>query len=308
MKYATRINSFISQGLNVIETIEQLSQIKGITHVDLNYPEHFTEFSFEEIQNALTKNGIRLNSIALRFREEFQNGEYANADEAINKKAIALTKEGIDICRRLGGELITIWLGYDGFDYPFQQNYERAWDKIVEAFEEICVYADDIKVSIEYKPYQPRVFSMVSSFGDTMLIVQEAGKKNLGMTLDFCHMIMKGENPASVLALTSRYDKLYGIHLNDGNKLNDDGLMVGTINFAQTVEFIYYLKKAKYDGVIYFDTFPVREKAKEETEMNIEMVNKIEQLIDNVGLKSIQDVIDSSNSLNAQKLLLSFLK
>ena len=52
------------------------------------------------------------------------------------------------------------------------------------------------------------------------------------------------------------------------------------MNFRKTVEVMYYLKKYDFQGVIYFDTFPKREKAVEECEANIKMCRRIEQLID----------------------------
>lgn len=309
MKYATRINSFFRNDKNdLIEILSEIAQVDGITHVDLNYPEHFNSNSVDEISSALKKNDLKLNGIAPRFRDEFINGEFTNSNVEISKKAIAICKESIDVCRSLGGETVTIWLGFDGYDYPFQLNYSESWNKIVQAFQEICEYGSDLKISIEYKPYQPRVFSLISTFGDTMMLLNEVNRSNLGVTLDFCHMIMKGENPAFGLCLASEKNKLYGIHLNDGNKLNDDGLMVGTINLPQTFEFLYYLKKSNYDDAIYFDTFPVRENQVLECEANIEMVNKISKSIDELGIEEIQKTIDAKDAISVQKLLLKFIK
>ena len=41
-----------------------------------------------------------------------------------------------------------------------------------------------IKISIEYKPFQPRAFSMISSIGTTLLMVSETEEENIGVTLD----------------------------------------------------------------------------------------------------------------------------
>lgn len=85
-------------------------------------------------------------------------------------------------------------------------------------------------------------------------------------------MLMKHENPAYGASILGHQDKLYGIHLNDGYGLNDDGLMIGTSNLIKTIEFIYYSKLYNYDQAYYFDTFPVIEDPVEECRANINMI------------------------------------
>ena len=309
MNFAARINSFYrDENSSLVNVINEIASVKGITHVDLNYPEHFSGNTNAEIKRVFQKNSIKLNSIALRFRNEFINGEFSNHNMAVSQKAIDLCKQAIDCCKELGGETITIWLGYDGCDYSFQANYSKAWEKVARALREICEYGADLKVSIEYKPFQPRVYSLLPSWGTTMMMINEIGCKNLGVTLDFCHMLMAGENPAYGLCMLAERKKLYGIHLNDGNKLNDDGLIIGSINFLQTLEFVYYLKKYDYAGIVYFDTFPMREDPKLECGANIAMYNKIDQLIENIGMDNIQTIIDKNDGLAIQEILLGCLK
>ncbi|WP_410512700.1 sugar phosphate isomerase/epimerase family protein [Paenibacillus sp. BR2-3] len=306
MKFATRLNSF--KGMSIVDTFDQIGKVSGLTHVDLNYPEHFQTNSVEEIKAGLERNSLKLNAIAPRFRGQFINGELGNADPEISRKAIELCKQSIDVCRELGGNNIIVWLGYEGFDYSFQINYSKVWKQVTEAFAEICEYGSDLKISIEYKPFQPRAYSFISSYGDTLLMVNDVGASNLGVTLDFCHMLMKAENPSYGLSLVAERNKLYGVHLNDGNKLNDDGLMVGSVNFMQSLEFIFYLKKYNYNGVIYFDTFPERENPLDELKANIAMYRKIDALIDQMGLPKLQSIVDSNDAIAAQEIMFACLK
>ncbi|WP_313999454.1 sugar phosphate isomerase/epimerase family protein [uncultured Paenibacillus sp.] len=306
MKFATRLNSFNNS--SIVETLDQIAVVSGLTHVDLNFPEHFQSHSVEEIKAALARNNLQLNAIAPRFRSQFINGEFGNSDSGIARKAIELCKQSIHVCRELGGSHIIIWLGYEGFDYAFQINYAKVWKQVVDAFREICAYGDELKISIEYKPFQPRAYSFISSYGDTLLMVGDVGAPNLGVTLDFCHMLMKAENPSYGLSLVAERGKLYGVHLNDGNKLNDDGLIVGSVNFAQSLEFIFYLKKYGYNGVVYFDTFPEREQPLEELRANIAMYEKLDSLIEQLGLDRIQSIIDRNDAIAAQEIMFACLK
>ncbi|RAM12037.1 sugar phosphate isomerase/epimerase, partial [Listeria ivanovii] len=178
---------------------------------------------------------------------------------------------------------------------------------IRNAFIEIADYAPDLKISIEYKPFQPRAYAFIDSMGLTGMMLNEINRDNVGVTLDYCHMLMKHENPAFGAEIFGSRGKLYGVHLNDGYGLNDDGLMIGSATPFKTLEFLYYVKKYNYDGVIYFDTFPIIEDAAKECEQNIQMITRLNVIIDNLGLVYIQKIIDENDAIEANKLMLEFL-
>ena len=259
MKFAGRMNSFMFKGnYDLFQTIDAYRNLPGITHLEFNYPEHLKGYDLKELRQHMGSLGV--NGVALRFRgNEFMEGEFAGTDSAVSRQSVRLCKEAADACQALGGQVITIWLGFDGFDYPFQVDYEKNWNIIVRSFQEIADYAGEkgIKVSIEYKPCEPRAFSMIDGIGLTLQMIDEVDRPNIGVTLDFCHMLMKRENPAYSLALAARKNKLYGLHMNDGYGELDNGLIFASVSLPQALEFVYYLKKYKYDGVVFFDSFPI---------------------------------------------------
>ncbi len=307
MKFATRINSFIEDG-DTVAALHRISKTRGIDYVDLNYPEHFNMVSPEEMKPLLDGLGLTLNSVAMRFRRDFVHGEYSNRDESTRREAIELTKRGIDAAALGGSDLVTVWLGYDGFDYTFQKDYAKDLGRIVEAFQELADYRPDVRISIEYKPYEERVHSVIRSVGQTLHILRLIDRPNVGATLDFAHMLMAGDAPGFGAALLLEEGKLWGVHLNDGNNDHDDGLMIGSIHPFETLEFLYYLRRYGYDDVIYFDTFPIRENAQDEAEMNRATVELLMAKIDAVGVDHITSVIakaDGIASQNLRNLLLS---
>lgn len=308
MKLATRINSFLRiKDYDLEKTFQDFKKL-GLGYVDLNYPEHISNYEPEIMKGLLKANDLKLNGVALRFRSEFINGELGNSDSKIADAALQLCKDAADYCRVVGGKVVTIWLGFDGFDYSFQINYKKVWDQLVKAYQTICDYAPDLQISIEYKPYEERGYAFIDSMGITGMMLNDVNRDNLGVTLDYCHMLMKHENPAFATDIFGSQGKLYGIHLNDGNGVMDDGLMIGTSTPFKTLEMLYYVKKYSYQGVIYFDTFPVIEGASEECQRNIEMINYMDQLIDKIGLDNIQKIIDENDAIAASKLMLRFFK
>lgn len=306
MKYATRVNSFLRTDKDLKNALYEIGQIDGVDYIDLNYPEHFQEYTADEVKEMLAANGLKCNGINLRFRDKFLNGEFGNKDIEISEDAVQLCREAADVCKALEGDQMIIWLGFDGFDYSFQIDYVKVWSQVADSFRKVCDYTD-LPVSIEYKPYEERVHCLIDSFGTAMLMVEDISRDNLGVTLDFCHMLMKKENPAFAVSWLLERNKLFNMHMNDGEGSTDDGLMVGTVNLWKTIEVFYYLMKYDFQGAIYFDTFPKREGAVEECTANIRMCHKIEKIIENYGIEKIGQIIEKNNAVSVSDMLVSML-
>src|SRR6202021_1937728 len=114
-----------------------------------------------------------------------------------------------------------------------------------QGFPEVALPDPDCLVSIEYKPNEPRSYSLMPDCATTLLALKEVGLSNVGVTLDFAHVLYADEQPAFAAALISRYSRLLGMHLNDGYSKRDDGLMVGAVHSVQTIEL---LRQVKADG------------------------------------------------------------
>jgi len=237
MKYATRLNSFVTKDTDVEAALRKIAETKCVDYVDLNYPEHFT-MPVPQLGALLDELGLKLNSVAMRFRGPYIHGEYTNRDSGVRRDAIELTKQGIDATAELGCDLVTIWLGFDGYDYPFQKDYRQGLDLAIEAFDELAQHRPDVRLSIEYKPYEERARAMISHTGTVLHVLDRVGKDNVGATLDFCHMLMAGDQPAFGASLLLSQDKLWGVHLNDGYGRFDDGLMVASVHPWETAEFL----------------------------------------------------------------------
>ncbi len=262
-RYAARLNAFKSSGqVNVTKGLEMLlanaARVGGLDATDLNYPDHFQEDAPVKIGEMLSACSLELNGIAMRYGgwREFRPGGFTNPDASLRRKAVDLTKHAADLLAELNGSVLTLWMGQDGFDYSFQADYGQLWEWTIEALEEVCDHNPQLDVSIEYKPNEPRAHSLMPDVSTTLLALKEVNRSNLGVTLDFAHLLYAGEMPAHSAMLVDRYSRLLGVHLNDGYGKRDDGLMVGSVHPIQTVELFVALARVGYGGVIYFDTFP----------------------------------------------------
>lgn len=300
-KYATRLNSFASKAHEFwpdlsgkptpMQMAERAATVSGLTDLDLNFPDH-TEADVVAQTRRLADLGLGVNGLAMRYytNPNFKLGAFTHPDAAVRREAIDLTKRGIDAARATGSDLMTIWLGQDGFDYSFQADYDRMWSDEVEAIREVADHDPDCQISIEYKPNEPRSFSLLPDMATTLLAIKEAGSPNLGVTLDFAHVLYADEVPAFAAAMISRHSKLLGVHLNDGYGKRDDGLMVGSVNTKATLELLWQIRKDGYQGAIYFDTFP--------DASGLDPVRECEANIATVeGLLRVADRLDADNRL-----------
>ena len=147
-------------------------------------------------------------------------------------------------------------MGQDGWDYSFQGDYAAMWDNTIAALDAVAKHNPDIDIAIEYEPNEPRAFALMPDVATTLQAIKEIGAANMGVTLDFAHVLYADEMPAHTAALISRHSKLLGVHLNDGYGKWDNGLMVGSVHPIQTIELLVELIRMDYDSAIYFDTFP----------------------------------------------------
>ena len=267
LRFATRLNSFGSKPdaywpkghgkPTPLQLAQRAATAQGLTDVDLNYPDHLGADP-RAVGEAIRGLGLAVNGLAMRYYSNpaFKIGAFTNPDPAVRREAIDLTKRGIDATRAAGSDLMTLWLGQDGFDYAFQADYAKLWADEIDGIREVALHDPECRISIEYKPNEPRSYSLMPDCATTLLALKEVGLPNLGVTLDFAHVLYADEQPAFAAALISRHSRLLGVHLNDGYAKRDDGLMVGAVHSIQTIELLRQIYADGFDGPIYFDTFP----------------------------------------------------
>ena len=303
VRFATRLNSFASrpdafwpkgQGKpSPLQMAERAASAQGLTDVDLNFPDHLGPDP-RATGNAIRDLGLTVNGLAMRYYSNpaFKIGAFTNPDPAVRREAIDLTKRGIDAGREAGCSLMTLWLGQDGFDYAFQADYAKLWADEIDGIREVALHDPECLVSIEYKPNEPRSYSLMPDCATTLLALKEIELPNLGVTLDFAHVLYADEQPAFAAALIARHSRILGLHLNDGYAKRDDGLMVGAVHSIQTIELLRQVRKDGFRGPIYFDTFPdlTGLDPVQECEANIATVK---------AMLGIVDTLDGSNELSA---------
>jgi xylose isomerase len=306
-RFATRLNSFRtppSGRTSVSDALRAVAAVPGISAIELNYPQHVVAEDEATILALAADSGLSVTALNLRFdAADFAAGAFTHPLETHRTRAIDLCRSAVDLAASNGIDHVILWMGPDGFDYPFQVDYGQLWMREIDGFQLVADHNPKIRISVEYKPSDPRRTSLVRSMADSLLAVRDVDRANFGVTIDFCHALMAGEQPAASAALALRGGNLFGVHLNDGYGPSDDGLMVGSVHLWHTLELLWELRRYQFEGTIYFDTFPERIDPAAECAANIKQVMRLEKLLDRLEPAEIRELQDRQDALQVTRLL-----
>ena len=99
--------------------VRRQSNVKGLTCVDFNYPQHFGSYwTPAEAREALDDVGLKAGAVCLRYPSpKFARGAMNHPNIETRKEAIRLTKEAADVATVLGCNEVVIWSAFDGCKY-----------------------------------------------------------------------------------------------------------------------------------------------------------------------------------------------
>ena len=110
--------------------LEIISKIKDITGIFTSYPPKFLPQDPEKLLKKLADYGLEVSnviSIPLWDNKTWKHGAYSTSEIDVRNKAISLFKECIDFAKVVKAHSVLLWPAHDGFDYPFQANYYKAY-------------------------------------------------------------------------------------------------------------------------------------------------------------------------------------
>jgi len=299
---------FLSSGYRPMQSLEEqikiVSKIPKVESIDIHTSD-LEGFAIKDVAKMAKDNGLIVNAVNANIFGDpiYKYGAFTNTDENIKRKAIELSKKSIDIARELEASVSSLWPGQDGFDYYFQNDYYYQWDNTISALEEICRYAPDIKIGYEYKPKEPRMFSLINNAGKAVYLTKEVNASNFGITLDYGHALFAHENAAESLCLINRAGKLFNVHFNDAYGTWDDDLIAGSVNIWSNLEFFWYLKQTEYKGYITLDMFPFREDPFEACSLAVRMIQTLEEIVNTLDSLAIREFQRKNDAVGVLELL-----
>jgi xylose isomerase len=287
--------------------IELAGTVKDLKGIELVGTWHVNDDNLKEVKSTLDRVGLEVCMMVpdLWASQKFGSGGFTSRDKKIRQEAVKEVKKSIDWAKELGCDKIDLWFGQDGYDYPFQGNFNEAWQQLVELTRECADYRSDIKVCIEYKIKEPRTHIFINTIGKTLLLIDEINRDNVGVLIDVGHALAAGENVAESIALCSQEgkNKLFYMHFNDNYRSWDDDMMVGSVHIIETLEILYWLKRTGYDGWYTLDIFPYREDGVKAAKESIAWIKGLISVLEKIGDDKIMEVIKTGDATESSKLI-----
>jgi xylose isomerase len=259
------------RGVGMVERTQRVVDGLGdlVDGFEYHYPGEINEETAPKIVAALgSTHSVYCIASGLHTDSRHAKGAFTNPDAAVRANAVALSKAAVDLAADLGAHFI-IWPGIEGYNYPFQCDYQQVWGWFLEGLAATVAHAASrgVTVFLEHKNSEPAMKVLMRDIGMTLWVVQKlrtmgVDVSRLKLNMDWQHLIMNGENLAEYAALLAGEGLLGHQHANSGWGLFDDDNMVGATHFMATLEIARVLQELGYGAQgerIGFDLFPYTE-------------------------------------------------
>src|SRR5262249_46940584 len=91
--------------------------------------------------------------------DEYRLGSLCHPDEQVRARALDHCGEGIEIARRVGSSILSLWLA-DGTDYPGQDDLRTPHARLVAGLEQLYTELPaGMRMLVEYKFFEPGFYS-----------------------------------------------------------------------------------------------------------------------------------------------------
>lgn len=262
-----------------------------------------------EMKRALKGYGLKCVSIIpdLFADKRYSKGSYCSPEPKVRRFAIDYTRKMCHIARELECDTLNLWPGQDGYDYLLCADYESERRRLCEAVTELACEFRELKFALEYKPKEPRTHSYMARMADTLLLADETGCDNVGVTIDTGHAFVGGEVVGEAIVLARRADnRLFHMHFNDNFGSWDDDMIVGSIHSACYIETLYWLDRCDYQGWLSMDQYPYREDAAGAISESIQWLVKFDAILDK-NRKKIDQLLKDRDAVKTSRWLRSVL-
>lgn len=291
-----------------IPTEAMLARAAGVPHVtgiELVGGWDVRPGNVSAIRRAIRDLGLECVSIIPNLFGEkvYGKGSFSNREANVRRKAIEETMAMCDAARELGCSTMNLWPGQDGYDYLLAADYEHERGWLCESIAELAAAYPDLAFALEFKPKEPRTHSYMARTADTLLLAQETGCPNVGITIDTGHAFVGGEVVGEAIVLAKRAgNRLFHMHFNDNHLTTDDDMIVGSVHSVCYLEMLYWLDRCGYEGWFSMDQYPYREDAAEAIGESILWLRQFAAIVD-AHKGEIRAIVEQQDAVATSRFL-----
>lgn len=300
-----------AEKLSMLQRMEKVVAGLGnlIDGYEFHYPGEINETNVDKLQRVLGDKDIYAIASGLHTDPKFASGAFTHPDKQTRRAAVTRTKEAIDLAGDIEAKFI-IWPGGEGYNYPFQADYEDIWDSFIACLAESVEYANskNVTVLLEHKCSEPAMKILMRNIGMTIFVIRKLERmgvdvNRLKINMDWQHLIMNGESLAEYAALLNKENLLGHQHGNSGWGIFDDDNIVGATRFMETLELAIELRRINYGSKgerVGFDIFPYTEdpiQAAKQCVLQWEFIDSLAAKVNKEALSQARKQKDALKSL-----------
>jgi xylose isomerase len=273
--------------------------------LEFHYPNEIDEENAQAIVDAIKPMDVYCIASGAHTFPRHGRGALTNPDGGIREEARAANRHAIDLAAQLGAHVI-IWPGIEGYNYPFQADYQSQWQYFIEGMADAVQHANDkgVTIFLEHKNSEPQMKIYMRDMGMCMFVIHKLQRMGLDtgrikINMDWQHLIMNGENLAEYAELLAAEGLLGHQHGNSGWGQFDDDNIVGATRFMETLELARALRKIGYGSNgerVGFDLYPYTEDAivaARQSLMQWHFIDDIAARLDDDALREAQQQKDA---------------
>ncbi len=246
----TRFGKFLqpAAAATIEEKFSDAAEVHALTgacptlalHVLWDFPSGLE--SVTSVSALADRHGVRPGSINPNVFEgqEYKHGSFGNPDAAVRRAAHDHVRDSIAIARRLGSRDVSLWFA-DGSNYPGTANIRARKHLFEEGLREAhAALADDQRLLVEYKPFEPAFYHTdIADWGMALHLARAAGPR-ARVLVDTGHHY-SAQNIEQIVAWLLDEGMLGGFHFND-RRYADDDLTLGSIDPYQAFRIFHEIR------------------------------------------------------------------
>lgn len=289
-RYSDRFHEY-QPAKTIEEKLEIARSIEGADGIEVVYPQEFGREA--EKLDVVKSVGLPLSAVNVNVKGDaiFRAGSFTSTDPQVRAEAVRYVKTGMDLAVETGANMVSVCPLIDGWDHAFQADYPRQWAWLTECFQEVAAHRPEVKISIEYKPFETRNHIILPNMGRSLHFLNRLGAGNVGVTMDVGHALGAGEQPAAEACLAFDAGKLFYVHFNDNDRRWDWDTLPAAINLWETLETVYWVDQLGWNGWFAYDVFTRNGDPAEAITVTIRTIKRMESLLDKIGREQIAALI-----------------
>lgn len=203
-----------------------------------------------DVKKMLDDRGLVAEFVAPRlwFDERTIDGGFTSNDAAHRQYALDRSKRTLDIAREVGTPNLVLWLAREGTYVREAKNAREAYQRILDAVNQLLDYDSEAQVWIEPKPNEPMDHTYAPTIGHAIAIAYASDDPSrVSGLIETAHAQLAGLDPSDEMAFALAHDKLASVHLNDQNGLKfDQDKSFGSVNLRGAFNQVRVLEEAGF--------------------------------------------------------------